>query len=89
MTKIKDLSTDRHKFVGNFLTENFIIYLDNEEVDILSSGGWSDLSTVMDIAEEKVIEKIPAGRKIANKYINIKRNQIHFWTFKNGEWFTL
>jgi hypothetical protein len=81
--------TERHEFIGNFLTEHYTIYVDGVEVDHISSGCWADLENVMKAAESNLNEKIMGGKKILTKYVNIEKNHIMFWTYKENEWWTL
>ncbi len=81
--------TERHDFIGNFLTEHYTVYLDGVEVDAVSAGGWADLGAIMDAAEARISPAIEKGKKVLTRYINIQKNVICFWTYKDNEWFTL
>jgi hypothetical protein len=81
--------SDRREFLGNFLTEQYLVFVDGTEVDNISAGCWSDLEAVMKAAEDKLDEEIMAGKKILTRYINIEKNHIMFWTYKEDEWWTL
>lgn len=80
---------DRQDFIGNFLTEHYTVYVDGVETDNISAGGWSDLGQVMDAAEARITPGLPDGKKVLTRYINIHKFTIHFWTYKDNEWFTL
>ena len=80
---------ERHEFIGNFLTEHYTVHVDGVETDSISAGGWSDLGDVMDAAERRISPGIKEGNKVANRYINLQKYTICFWTCRDNEWFTL
>ncbi len=77
------------RYMGDFKVEFYTVYLDNTEVDTISAGGWSDLRSVMDKAEENLDKKLMAGKKVLTRYLNIESNQIKFWTYKDNDWWTM
>jgi hypothetical protein len=81
--------TDRRDFIGNFLTEHYTVFLDGKEVNKVSAGAWADLGGIMNAAERKLPKEIMAGRKVCNRYINVNKYHICFWTYKDNEWWTL
>lgn len=84
------MDNKQYKYIGDFRVEHYTVKLDNQEVGHISSGGWSSLQEVIDTAESNLCEKLMAGKKILNRYINTDDNYISFWTYKNDdEWWTL
>jgi hypothetical protein len=81
--------SERHDFIANFTTEHYLVYVDGVEVDKLSAGCWANLEDILQSAEDRLDEKIMAGKTIITRYMNVDKNHIMFWTYKQGEWFTL
>ena len=82
--------TDKQDFIGNFLTEHYTVYVDGVAKDRISAGGWADLGRVMDAAEKKILPALKAeGKKVVNRYINVNKFSICFWSYKDNDWFTL
>jgi len=79
----------RQDFIGNFLTEHFTVFVDGQEVDRISAGGWANLEDIMKAAETNLSDEVMAGKLVLTRYINIEKNHIMFWTYKDNEWWTL
>jgi len=83
------MKSERTYLIDELLTEHYLLYLDGEEVEGMTSGCWANLSSILDAAEKRLNKKLPRGRKIVNRYINTDKNRIMFWTYQDNTWFTL